>query len=69
MAGRKLDVVFIDQEKAFDLVPRKVIWWALRRKRLMEREALAIKEMCKTVETSMKIDGERSKEFEVKVDG
>ena len=32
MAERKLYVVFIGLEKAFDRVARKVIWWAFRKK-------------------------------------
>ena len=30
-ANKRLYIAFVDQEKAFDLVPRKAIWWALRK--------------------------------------
>ena len=30
-ANKKLYMTFVDKEKAFDRVPRKVIWWALRK--------------------------------------
>ena len=30
-ANKRLYMAFVDLEKAFDLVPRKVIWWALRK--------------------------------------
>ena len=39
---RKLYIAFVDLEKAFDGVPSKVTWWALRRKRGLEKEVLAI---------------------------
>ena len=45
MAGRDLYMVFVDLEKAFDRVPREVIWWSLRRKGILEREIKAIMEM------------------------
>jgi len=54
---KKLCMVFVDMEKAFDRVPREVIWWALRRKGVMERE---IMEMYKNSKTLVRMDGERS---------
>ena len=38
---RKLCIVFVNSEKVFDRVPREVIWWALRKKGVMEREVFA----------------------------
>ena len=68
MAGRKLNMVFVDLEKAFDRVPREVIWWVLRRKIVLERLVFAVTEMYKNTKTSVKIDGKRSKEFKVKIE-
>lgn len=66
-AGRKLYMVFVDLEKAFDRVPRKVIWWALRRKGVIEREIQAIIDMYDGVRTAVKLEDDRSDWFEVKV--
>ena len=38
IAGRKLYIVFVDLEKAFDSVPREVIWWALSMKGAIVKE-------------------------------
>ena len=49
----KLYHIFIDLEKAFDRVPRKVIKWALRRKMAPERMVEAI--MALYVETRTRV--------------
>ena len=67
IAGKKLYMVFVDLEKAFDRVPRELIWWALRRKGVMEREIMAIKEMYSDIKTSVRVECERSESFDVKV--
>ena len=53
IAGRTLYMVFVDLKKAFDCVLRKVIWWSLRRKDVMEKELFAITKMYKNIKTSV----------------
>ena len=67
MAGRDLYMVFVDLEKAFDRVPREVIWWSLRRKGVLEREIKAIMEMYTNIETFVKVEYTRSESFDAKV--
>ena len=67
VARRNLYMVVVDLEKPFDCVPREVIWWSLRRKRLLKREIKAIMEMYTNIETYVKMDCTRSEPFDVKV--
>src|SRR4051812_43171870 len=43
---KELWVAFVDLEKAFDRVPRDVLWWALRRVGVEEWIIKVIKSMC-----------------------
>ena len=61
MAGKKLYIVFVDLMKGLDRVPKIVIWWSPR-KDVIKKNVLAIKKIYKR-KKSVKIDGERSKEF------
>ena len=45
--NRKLFISFVDLEKAFDRVPRKVIEWALRKKLVTKRLVQAVMSMYK----------------------
>ena len=56
MAGRDLPMVYMDLEKAFDRVPREVIWWSLSRKGGLEREIKAVMEMYTNNETSVRVE-------------
>src|SRR6267154_2798252 len=58
---------FCDLEKAFDRVPRDVVWWALRHAGVEEWIVNVIKSMYEGVTTSVKINGVESEGFEVKV--
>ena len=64
---RDLYMVFVDLEKAFDRVPRKVIEYALRKKGVVENMVQAVMEMYEDVEAVVTEEGVRSGVFEVKV--
>ena len=57
----------MDLEKAFDRVPREVLWWALRRVGVDERLVKVVKSMYVGVTTAVKLGGGESVEFGVKV--
>ena len=65
--NRKLFICFVDLEKAFDRVPRKVIEWALRKKLVPERLVQAVMSIYKGAKTRVKVGGEHSEEFDVRV--
>ena len=44
-ANKRLYVAFVDLEKAFDGVPRKIIWWALRKLSVEEWIVWLVQEM------------------------
>ena len=67
--GRKLLMVYVDLEKAFDRDPREIIRWAPRRKEVMERKSKVIMEMYKDIETADRKESIRSELFDVKVKG
>jgi len=66
--GKVFFVAFIDLEKVFNCVPREVIWWALRKKGVMEAEVRAVIEMYQEAETAMQIESKKTAWLEVKVD-
>ena len=66
-ANKRLYMVFVDLEKAFDRVPRKVIWWALRKLDVEEWIVRLVQGTYANAQSHVH-DGEGySEEFEVKV--
>ena len=65
--NRKLFICFVDLEKAFDRVPRKVIEWALKKKLVPERLVQAVMSMYKRAKTRLQVEGGHSEEFDVGV--
>jgi hypothetical protein len=65
--NKELWMAFVDLEKAFDRVPREVLWWAMRKLGVDEWMVKVIKSMYEGATTAVKVKGGESKEFEVKV--
>ena len=59
---------FVDMEKAFDRVPRKVMKWAMRKKDLSEVVVRAVMSWYDGAKTRVRVEFAYSEEFEVKVD-
>ena len=57
----------VDLEKAFDRVPRKVIWWALRKLGVEEWIVRLVQEMNANARSRVRIGKEYSEKFEVRV--
>ena len=64
---RRLYMCFVDLEKAFDRVPRKVIEWALRKKGVTERLVRAVMQLYEGANTKVKVGKGMSDAFNVKV--
>ena len=64
---KELWMAFVDLEKAFDRVPREVLWWALRQSGVEEWIMEVIQSMYEGVTTSVKLGAGESEEFAVKV--
>ena len=47
-------MVFIDLEKAYDKIPKNVMWWALDKHKVTSKYVTLIKDMCNNVVTSVR---------------
>ena len=65
--NKELWLAFVDLEKAFDRVPRKVVWWALRCLGVDEWIVSVIKAMYEDASTTVRVNGRESKAFSVRV--
>ena len=65
--NKRLYMAFLDLEKAFDRVPRKVIWWALRKLGVEEWIVRLVQGMYANARSRVRVGEGFSKEFEVKV--
>ena len=66
-ANKRLYMAFVDLEKAFDRVPRKVIWWALRKLGVEEWIVRLVQGMYANVWSRVRVGEGYSEEYEVKV--
>ena len=64
-ANKRLYMAFIDLEKAFDRVPRKIIWWALRKLGVEEWNVRLVQGMYANARSQFNVGEGYSEEFEV----
>ncbi|EXC31207.1 DNA ligase 4 [Morus notabilis] len=62
-----LHIVFIDLEKAYDRVPREVLWWVLEKRGVRVRYIKVIKDMYDGVVTSVRTVGGYTTEFPIRI--
>jgi Reverse transcriptase (RNA-dependent DNA polymerase) len=64
---KDLHMIFIDLEKAYDKIPRNIIWWALERKLVPTKYITLIKNMYTNVMTCVRACDGESDAFSIKI--
>ena len=63
VTNKLLYIAFVDLEKAFDRVPRKVLWWGLRSAGVEVRVVRIIQGMYMNARCRLRVNGQNSEEF------
>ena len=64
---KDLHMVFIDLEKAYDKIPRNVMWWALEKHKVPAKYITLIKDMYNNVVTSVRTSDVDTDDFPIKI--
>ena len=64
---KDLHMVFIDLEKAYDKVPRNVMWWALEKHKVPTKYITLIKDMYKDVMTFVRTCAGDTTDFSINI--
>ena len=64
---KDLHMVFIDLEKAYDKIPRNVMWWALEKHKVPAKYITLIKDMYDNVVTSVRTSDVDTDDFSIKI--
>ena len=62
-----LHMIFFDLEKAYDKVPRNIMWWALEKKKVPTKYVTLIKDMYDDVVTSVRACDSETSDFPLKI--
>jgi hypothetical protein len=64
---KDLHMVFTDLEKAYDKVPRNVMWWALQKHKVSTKYITLIKDMYDNVVTSVRTSDGDTDDFRINI--
>ena len=64
---KDLHMVFIDLEKAYDKIPRNVMWWALDKHKVPTKYVTLIKDMYHNAVTSVRTNDGNTDYFPIKI--
>jgi hypothetical protein len=64
---KDLHMIFIDLEKAYDKVPRNVMWWALQKHKVSSKYITLIKDMYDNVATSVRTSDGDTNDFPINI--
>ena len=64
---KDLHMVFIDLEKAYDKIPRNVMWWALEKHKVPTKYITLIKDMYDNVVTSVRTSDGDTNDFPIRI--
>jgi Reverse transcriptase (RNA-dependent DNA polymerase) len=65
---KDLYMIFIDLEKAYDKIPKNIMWWALKRKLVPTKYVTLIKDMYTNVVTCVRACDGESDTFSIKIE-
>jgi hypothetical protein len=65
--NKDLHMVFIGLEKAYDKIPRNVLWWALEKHKVSAKYITFIKDMYDNVVTSVRTNDGDTDDFPIKI--
>jgi hypothetical protein len=64
---KDMHMVFIDLEKAYEKVPRNIIWWALQKHKVSTKYITLIKDMYDNVVTSVRTSNRDTNDFSINI--
>jgi hypothetical protein len=64
---KDLHIIFIHLEKAYNKVPRNVMWWALQKHKVSSKYITLIKDMYDNVVTSVRISDRDTNDFSINI--
>ena len=64
---KDLHMVFIDLEKAYDKVPRNIMWWALVKHKVLTKYITLIKDKYKDAMTIVRICDDDTTDFSINI--